>query len=55
MKEANNYVISYQYAALTKGDKTVKVVISAVDLIKNGKIVQEWLAYDTAGIMSLFK
>lgn len=55
MKEANNYVISYQYAALTKAGKTIKVVISAVDLIKDGKIAQEWLAYDTAGIMSLFK
>ncbi len=55
MKEANNYVISYQYATLTKAGKTIKVVISAVDLIKDGKIVQEWLAYDTAGIMSLFK
>jgi hypothetical protein len=55
MNEANNYVISYQYVALTKADKTIKVVISAVDLIKNGKIVQEWLAYDTAGILSLFK
>jgi hypothetical protein len=55
MKEANNYVISYQYATLTKAGKTVKVVISAVDQIKGGKIVQEWLAYDTAGIMSLFK
>ncbi len=55
MKEANNYVISYQYATLTKAGKTIKVVISAVDLIKDGKIAQEWLAYDTAGIMSLIK
>lgn len=55
MKEANHYVISYQYAQLTKGEKVIKVLISAVDLIKDGKIKEEWLVYDTAGVMSLFK
>ncbi len=55
MSSVDNYVISYQNAVLTKGDKTVKVLINAVDLMKDGKIKEEWLVYDTAGILSLFK
>jgi hypothetical protein len=54
MSSTDHYVISYQNAVLTKGDKTVKVVINAVDLMKEGKIKEEWLVYDTAGILSLF-
>jgi hypothetical protein len=55
MNSTDYYVISYQNAVLTKGDKIVKVIINAVDLIKDGKIKEEWLVYDTAGILSLFK
>ena len=55
MKMADNYVISYQNAVLTKGEKKVKVLINAVDLMQDGKIKEEWLVYDTSGIMELLK
>ena len=50
-----NYVISYQYADFSKGDKTVKVVINSVDAFKDGKIVEEWNTYDTRKIVELMK
>ena len=34
----SNFVISYQYFNFTKGDKSIKVLISAVDLVKEGKL-----------------
>ena len=50
-----NYVISYQYADFSKGDKTVKVVMNSVDAFKDGKIVEEWNTYDTRKIAELMK
>ena len=50
-----NYVISYQFADFTKGDKTVKVVMNSVDAFKDGKIVEEWNTYDTRKIAELLK
>lgn len=50
-----NYVISYQFAEFTKGDKTVKAVMNSVDAFKDGKIVEEWNTYDTRNIFELFK
>ena len=50
-----NYVISYQFADFTKGDKTVKVVMNSVDAFKDGKIVEEWNTYDTRKIAELMK
>jgi hypothetical protein len=50
-----NYVISYQFAEFTKGDKTVKVVLNGVNAFKDGKIVEEWNTYDTRKIFELFK
>lgn len=51
----SNFVISYQYFTFTKGDKNVKVLMSGVDLIKDGKITEEWLSYDTRGLFELLK
>lgn len=50
-----NYVMSYQYAEFTKGDKKVKVVMNSVDAFKDGKIVEEWNTYDTKKISELFQ
>lgn len=50
-----NYVISYQFGEFTKGDKTVKVVMNTVDAFKDGKIVEEWITYDTRKIYELLK
>lgn len=50
-----NYVISYQLGEFTKGDKTVKVIMNAVDAFKDGKIVEEWNTYDTRKVSELFK
>ncbi len=53
--EISNFVISYQYLNFTKGDKNVRVLISGVDLVKNGKITEEWLSYDTRSLYELLK
>lgn len=50
-----NYVISYQFAEFTKGDKTVKVVLNGVNAFKDGKIVEEWNTYDTRKIFELLQ
>ena len=51
----NNYVISYQLAEFTKGDKKVKVIMNSVDAMKDGKIVEEWNTYDTRKIEEILK
>ena len=50
-----NYVISYQLGEFTKGDKKVKVIMNTVDAMKDGKIVEEWITYDTRKIYELLK
>lgn len=50
-----HYVISYQKGELNQGNKKVPLTIIAVDRIKDGKIVEEFLTYDTKGIMELLK
>lgn len=50
-----NYVISYQLAEYTKGDKKIKVVCNTVDAFKDGKIVEEWNTYDSRKISELLK
>ena len=54
-KGVSNFVISYQYFNFIKGAKTIKVLISGVDLIKDGKITEEWLSYDTRALYELLK
>ena len=48
-----NYVISFQNTIYKKGDKEVKVMVSMVDGIKDGKIVEEWSIYDSKAMMEL--
>jgi len=50
-----NYVISYQYAEFTKGDKKINVILNSVNAFKDGKIVEEWNTYDTRKIFELFQ
>jgi hypothetical protein len=50
-----NYVIGYQTIVFTKGDKSVKVINNVVDAIKNGKIAEEWIIYDSKELYSLLQ
>jgi len=50
-----SYVNSYQGFTFTKGSKSIKVIFSVVDAIKDGKQVEEWLFYDKSGIAELMK
>lgn len=51
-----DYVYSYLNTTFTKGEKKVDVVMFQADLFnKDGKIVEEWLVYDFAGIAELIK
>jgi len=50
-----NYVISFQNTVYKKGDKEVKVMVSMVDGIKDGKIVEEWSIYDSKAMMELIE
>lgn len=52
---AIHYVVSYQHGELSQGNKKVPLTIIAVDRIKDGKIVEEFLTYDTKGLMELLK
>jgi len=48
-----NYVMSFQQTTYKKGDKEVKVIVSVVNGMKDGKIVEEWDIYDTKPMMDL--
>lgn len=48
-----NYVMSFQQTIYKKGDKEVKVIVSVVNGMKDGKIVEEWDIYDTKPILDL--
>lgn len=51
-----NFVFSFSTISWTKAGKTVTVIISQVDAFnKEGKIVEEWLTYDTSAISELLK
>ena len=50
-----NYVISFQNTIYKKGGKEVKVMVSMVDGIKDGKIVEEWSIYDSKAMMELIE
>jgi len=50
-----NYVISFQNTVYKKGGKEVKVMVSMVDGIKDGKIVEEWSIYDSKAMMELIE
>lgn len=48
-----NYVMSFQQTIYKKGDKEVKVIVSVVNGMKDGKIVEEWDIYDTKPMLDL--
>ncbi len=54
-KGDTNFVMGYTTFTYTRGDKTAKTVIFAVDAIKDGKQVEEWLVYDKTAFAELAK
>ena len=48
-----NYVMSFQHTVYKKGDKEVKVIVSVVNGMKDGKIVEEWDLYNTKPMLDL--
>ena len=54
-KGYTNFVMGYTTFTYTRGDKTAKTVIFAVDAIKDGKQVEEWLVYDRTAFAELAK
>lgn len=48
-----NYVMSFQTMVFKKGDKEAKIIMSVVNGMKDGKIVEEWGLYDTKQLMDL--
>ncbi len=51
----SNYVIAWVTLSMQKGKKSISVQMNQGFAIKNGKIVEEWDTYDTAGLMGLLK
>ena len=54
-KGYTNYVFSKCKFIFTRGDKTAETVIFAVDAIKDGKQVEEWLMYDRTAFTELIQ
>ncbi len=50
-----NYVVAWVNLVLQKGNKSVTVIMNQAFAIKDGKVVEEWDTYDTAGMMGLMK
>lgn len=50
-----NYVFSRCKFIFTRGDKSTETVIFAVDAIKDGKQVEEWLYYDRGAFAEISK
>jgi hypothetical protein len=48
-----NYVMSFQTMIFKKGDKEAKMIMSVVNGMKDGKIVEEWGLYDTKPMLDL--
>ena len=54
-KGFTSFVMSHTTNIYTRGDKTATNVTFAVDAIKDGKLVEEWLFYDKTAVTELFK
>jgi len=48
-----NYVMSFQTMVFKKGEQEVTVIMSVVNGMKDGKIVEEWGVYDTKQLMDM--
>lgn len=53
--DADHFVYAYAWFTMTRGDKSVKVIIHSVDGIKDGKQVVEWLRYDTKKVSEIMQ
>ncbi len=51
----SNYVVAWVTLNLQKGAKSIKVQMNQAFAMKDGKIVEEWDTYDSAGLMDLMK
>lgn len=51
----SNYVVAWVTLSMQKGGKSITVAMNQGFAIKDGKIVEEWDSYDTAGLMDLLK
>jgi hypothetical protein len=54
-KGSSNHVFCYLTATFKKGDKTASVSMFQADRVKDGKIIEEWVVYDSAPITDLLK
>jgi predicted ester cyclase len=45
--------MSFQTMVFKKGEKEVKLIMSVVNGMKDGKIVEEWGLYDSKPLMDL--
>ena len=54
-KGYTNYVMSKCKFIFTRGDKSTSTVIFAIDAIKDGKQVEEWLFYDRGAFAEISK
>jgi hypothetical protein len=54
-KGYTNYVMSKCKFIFTRGDKSTSTVIFAIDAIKDGKQVEEWLFYDKGAFAEISK
>jgi hypothetical protein len=53
--DCDHFVYAYAWFTLTRGDKSVRVIIHTVDGVKDGKQVVEWLRYDTKKINEIMQ
>jgi hypothetical protein len=51
----SNHVVAWVTLLMQKAGKSITVVMNQGFAIKDGKIVEEWDSYDTAGLMDLLK
>ena len=50
-----NYVVAWVTLSAQRGKKSVTFIMNQGFAFKNGKIIEEWDTYDTAGLMDLMK
>jgi hypothetical protein len=51
----SSYVVAWVTLTLQKGNKSTTIQMNQAFAMKDGKIVEEWDTYDTAGLMDLMK
>jgi hypothetical protein len=51
----NDHVVAWVTLSLQRGGKSITVLMNQAFAMKDGKIVEEWDTYDSAGLMDLMK